>query len=687
MSFITYLQNLGATHLFDLDNNGTSTNDDLGDSQTPTSLSLGNNSSFVTSPTCEGVTHSLESTNNTSPSISGATVTNVDDINADTSLSTQDYEKYAVILWVNQNNIWNATSIYEQGASVNNFAFIGGALTTWQAADSGKPFLIIQSKSLTQPNRPYFYAGVWERYNQHAGTGNRILFYVNGVLQGTAEEANTDLFPYHAGLITLGNCQISLKSFNETTLQSQTVAKNLNFWATFNDQTLTAQDFRDIFERTTFAEVTIAADTVLNQQAALDALTGNTYQDINCAIRILQATDQTNYRLFVDNIDFIADDNIQDISIQFVGTGILTLENTNGTVIKYTSSPDEVEKTTGVITGGGSIVTVNNTIRKKTNDTITNSTATKLVFDGSGNAYTVSGGTISTFENITGNTVTVTLTNNAPRPILIETNGSITLIQNVNITAPNILDGTRVQFFNTTKNSEISITVVSGGNGYTTTVDLLSSIIDDGDNIVLRCSFYDTTNGNVYDDLEIFGNITQSGLTSSLSQSLNTIISSIHSKGTAYHGNNVTGFSLDVANIEIDSNIVNIDGQKLATWFSHEIATTNDGIRNYFNSIQSIDERNFRFNKPIEIDNTGLPATWTSAAWVRTDGAPIVASTSNIIQFNNALSFVPSVGSKDSEIDDIGTNIEELRANQVTANEGIKKSSLIIPYSDDLPNP
>lgn len=32
------------------------------------------------------------------------------------------------------------------------------------------------------------------------------------------------------------------------------------------------------------------------------------------------------------------------------------------------------------------------------------------------------------------------------------------------------------------------------------------------------------------------------------------------------------------------------------------------------------------------------------------------------------------------------TNIEELRANQVTANEGIKKSSLIIPYSDDLPN-
>ena len=33
------------------------------------------------------------------------------------------------------------------------------------------------------------------------------------------------------------------------------------------------------------------------------------------------------------------------------------------------------------------------------------------------------------------------------------------------------------------------------------------------------------------------------------------------------------------------------------------------------------------------------------------------------------------------------TNIEELRANQVAANEGIKKSSLIIPYSDNLPNP
>ena len=81
MAIRTFLQGLGATHLFDLDNNGLSTTDDLGNSSTLTSLTLGANSSFVTTPVCEGVTHSLQTTNNTSMSIAGAEATNVADIN------------------------------------------------------------------------------------------------------------------------------------------------------------------------------------------------------------------------------------------------------------------------------------------------------------------------------------------------------------------------------------------------------------------------------------------------------------------------------------------------------------------------------------------------------------------------------------------------------------------------------
>lgn len=413
MAIRAFLQGLGATHLFDLNNNGLSTTDDLGSSLTPTNLTLGSYSSFVPTPICEGVTHSLQTVSNTSDSIEGAIATNRDDINT----SANAYQKYSVMMWALQQNIWNPTCVYEQGRGVNNFAIMGGALTTWQAADSGQPFLIVQSKNLTQSNRPYLYIGIWERYTEHAGNGNRVLFYINGVLQGISELNGTDSFPSHVGNIALGNSAENLKSFNETTFTSQTVAKNCNFWGTFNDQTLTAADCREIFERTTLAQITIASDTVANQQAALDALSGNTYQDLNCAIRILQATDATDYRLYVDNINFIADDNIQDISIQFVGTGVLTLENTNGTVIKYVSSPAEVEKTSGVITGGGSIVVIDGTIRYKAPATITKTTAKKLVIESTG-TYTLDQCTIDEVVNNSNGSVILILKNNSA----VETN-------------------------------------------------------------------------------------------------------------------------------------------------------------------------------------------------------------------------------------------------------------------------
>jgi hypothetical protein len=187
--------------------------------------------------------------------------------------------------------------------------------------------------------------------------------------------------------------------------------KNINLLFVVDGVELTEANTREIFERTVLPEVTIAADTVANQQASLDALIGNSYIDFNCAIRILQATDATNYRLFVDDITFKENTNLDDISIQFVGTGILTLEETNGTIIHITSAPSEIEQTASTLTGGGSIAIVNNTLRLTADTTLTNSTATKVVFDGVGTTYTLSGGTVSELENVTGSTVTVTLTN------------------------------------------------------------------------------------------------------------------------------------------------------------------------------------------------------------------------------------------------------------------------------------
>jgi hypothetical protein len=448
------LQGLGATHLFDLDNNGTLTTDDLGSSSTPTNIS-GGTYTFDTDPVCEGVTYSLDVVANTSPGTAGAIFTNVNGINV--SINGYSSDKRSMLIWCKQSDIQNPTCIYEQGGGTNNFAFMGGALMTWQAADAGQPFLIVQSKSLTQSDRPYCLVGVWEYHTQHAGSGNRVLFYINGILQGISELTGTDPFPAHGGNIACGNSGDSLRSFAGTTLQSQTTEKNCNFLGMFNNVSLTQAQCREIFERTTFAKQTIAADTVANQQAALDAIIGTTYENENCAIRIIQATDATNYRLFIDDITFNADSNLEDISIQFVGTGILTVENTNGTVIKYTSAPPEVETASTTLVGGGSIVVVNNTKRVTNNQTITNPQDDKIVFDGSGTTYTIDGGSVSTIENVSGSTVQVTLLNSAI-PTLLETNGLI------NITVPKTVKVTVVDSsFNPIQDARVYLKETSGG--------------------------------------------------------------------------------------------------------------------------------------------------------------------------------------------------------------------------------
>jgi hypothetical protein len=433
--------------------------------------------SFVPVPVCEGLSQSVQSTNNTSYNIRGFVISNRNDINfgngnGNGSTSNEwNNGTYGCMMWAIQSAIQNPTVIYEQGGGTNNLAFTGGALTTWQAADAGQPFLILQSKSLTQAGRPYFYFGKWEHHTQHAGSGNRIILYVNGVEQGEATDAITANFPGHSGNIAVANSSDSLKSFAETTLASQTVQKNVGLWATFVNNTLSQAQIREIFERTVFADVTIAADTVANQQAALDLLIGNTYENTNCAIRVLQATDATDYRLFVDNITFNADPNLEDISIQFVGTGVLTLEDTNGTVIKYTSSPAEVEQTTGILVGGGSIAVVNDTIRYKSNDTITNSTATKLVFDGTGTTYTVSGGSIGEFENVSGSTVTVTVTDGATIPTITETNGAIVILSPTTLTLVGLQSNSEVRIYQAGSTTEIA-GVENSGTLFTDTFDV-----------------------------------------------------------------------------------------------------------------------------------------------------------------------------------------------------------------------
>lgn len=359
MAINTFLQSLGATHLFALDNSGTSTSDDLGDSSTPTNIDAGVYS-FQASPTCIGVTHSVRTEASTSTSIDGATFGTRDDIN----LGDVPYRtgSRSILLWFRQEEIQNPSCIFEQGGGTNNFAIMGGAQMTFQAADSGQPFLICAAKNLAIANRNYLAVCGWEYHAQHAGSGNRVYLILNGVYQSGSELTGTDPFPGHSGDITLGNCGENLRSFAGTTFTSQTTAKNSNYLGFYNNVSLTVEQSREVFERMVIPEVLIAADTVANQQTALDALSGNTYQDVNCAIEVRQATDATNYSLTLNNITFVESVNLKDIAVQYVGPHTLTIINAGSNAVE-TSTPIEkdLDGGTSIITGGGTINIVNNT--------------------------------------------------------------------------------------------------------------------------------------------------------------------------------------------------------------------------------------------------------------------------------------------------------------------------------------
>lgn len=430
MALLTHLKTLLPTHLFTLSNVGTLVTDDEGDSPDPTRIS--STPVFGTSPVCEGFTHSLVSgsSDNNTTRLSGATMQNRSDINGgngggnNTSSFNYNTGKRTVHLWFSGSQINSPTCLYKQGGDANNFAFVLGIAKTitWQAADDDQPFLVAQSNFQVGADRAYFVCGIWHHHSELTGTSNQIQLFVNGILQETVTHPNaTENFPPHIGYIGIGNCRDELKTYNNSSLPFAAREKRLNLLGMYNNVALTQAQMRDIFERTVIPEVVIEADTVANQQVALDALSGARYRGKNCAIRIIQATGVTDYRLFVDNIMFEQDSNLGDIAVQYVGANTLTLENTNGSNVVVTSTPAEVETATAVLPGGGTIAIVEDTKRVSVTKSYDGITAKKLAIS-AGGLFNLQNLNVSEVENVSGNDVIVSVDN--PIATITDTDGS-----------------------------------------------------------------------------------------------------------------------------------------------------------------------------------------------------------------------------------------------------------------------
>ena len=255
---------------------------------------------------------------------------------------------------------------------------------------------------------------------------------------------------------------------------------------------------------------------------------------------------------------------------------------------------------------------------------LTGVVANAIDFDTAG-TYTLDGCTIAEVTNSSGGAITLNLTNGTD--ITTNTGPNITLEQSVDITATNIIDGSRVQIYNVTKSAEIANSLVSGGSGYSTSVNLLSASIDDGDTIRLRATY---TSGTIAKSEAL-----ATGIVGIAGLSFLTI----QDDDTAYNtlsldGSTITKFNADYVNDEVDISVgSDFTLAEFYSWWVYN-TTTSQGISEFFGGVTAVDEANFKINNSIVniyFDNTtstNISQTDNRRVY-REDGVrPVVSSTS-----------------------------------------------------------
>jgi len=298
---------------------------------------------------------------------------------------------------------------------------------------------------------------------------------------------------------------------------------------------------------------------------------------------------------------------------------VLTLDATAGSVYTAASLTAATAKlatftggataTTGkLVLRNGALLNSSETItcdveidNTSTGDTYTGVTATKIIHTGtSANALTLDGTTVTELEVTGGATLTVALTNGAAAPTTTETSGTITLIRNVNVTNANLINLTRVQLYNVTKDAEIDNSVVSGGGGYSYTVDLLGSEADDGDVLRIRGTYVSGVTAKA--EYEESGVVTSAGLSLIGSQEPCPVYDAWGLDGSA-----ITKFSADYVNDEVDVVIAsNYELREMGAWWKYNL-TTSQGISDFYGGITMEDESNLLINNAIVdifLDNT-----------------------------------------------------------------------------------
>jgi hypothetical protein len=238
----------------------------------------------------------------------------------------------------------------------------------------------------------------------------------------------------------------------------------------------------------------------------------------------------------------------------------------------------------------------------------------------------------SILTNSSGGSVTVQL---HPDHLYTNTGPDITVQSSlsVSITAPNLINGTRVQIYNVTQAAEIDNSLVSGGSGYSYAASLGTGYdAENGDIIRIRATFVSGASA-AKEELTNSGAISESGITFVDGQTDDEVYIA-----WAVDGSSVTEFSADYPNVQVDIN--DPDNQttkkRLGAWLKY-IVITEDGIRNFFGAVTTQSAAEIKINIDVvdlKLDNvSGSEVYFTDldVRLYRSDLTQIIASGSDSI--------------------------------------------------------
>lgn len=203
----------------------------------------------------------------------------------------------------------------------------------------------------------------------------------------------------------------------------------------------------------------------------------------------------------------------------------------------------------------------------------------------------------------------------------------------VDITAPALISGSRIQLYNVTDGTEMLNTVLASTG--------LSQTIAYAGNKVIRLRADHASKL----PLETAGVLTASGLTFLDVQADDTVY-----LDNGIDGSTVTEFIPDEANIQVDINDPDgvTDVQRLYAWLQWYM-TTEAGIRsNFFGSVSAIDSANYQIDQTkanIKLDNiSAMPVRVVGGNLTRRDGTTVIAAASGSIQMDPGKAYAIETG-------------------------------------------